>query len=41
MLRLTGVDISLCPKCKTGQLQTIKTIPNFKQLQHNKYCDTS
>ena len=41
MLRLTGIDITLCPKCKIGRLQTIKTIPNFKQLQQNKYCDTS
>lgn len=41
MLRLTGVDINLCPKCKIGRLQTIKTIPNFKQLKQNKYCDTS
>ncbi|RPJ57685.1 MAG: IS91 family transposase [Dehalococcoidia bacterium] len=41
MLRLTGIDISLCPKCKTGQLQTIKTIPSFIQLKQNKYCDTS
>lgn len=41
MLRLTGVDINLCPKCKIGKLQTIKTIPNFKQLQYGKYQDTS
>jgi len=41
MLRLTGIDINLCPKCKVGKLQTIKTIPNFKQLQYGKYYDTS
>lgn len=41
MLRLTGVDINLCPKCKTGKLHTIKTIPNFKQLQYSKCWDTS
>ncbi len=41
MLRLTGVDINLCPKCKIGKLQTIKTLPNFKQLQYGKYQDTS
>lgn len=41
MLRLTGIDITLCPKCKTGKLQIIKTIPNFKQLQYGKYQDTS
>lgn len=41
MLRLTGIDINLCPKCKTGKLLTIRTIPNFKQLQYGKYQDTS
>ncbi|MBN2238124.1 MAG: IS91 family transposase [Bacteroidales bacterium] len=41
MLRLTGVDISLCPKCKVGRLQNIKTIPSFTQLKQNKYQDTS
>lgn len=41
MLRLTGLDITLCPKCKTGKLQTIQTIPNFKQLQYSKHYDTS
>lgn len=41
MLRLTGIDINLCPKCKMGKLITIKTIPNFKQLQYGKYQDTS
>jgi hypothetical protein len=41
MLRLTGVDINLCPKCKIGQLHTIQTIPSFMQLKQNKYCDTS
>jgi hypothetical protein len=41
MYRLTGVDVTLCPKCKTGRLQTIKTIPSFIQLKQNKYCDTS
>lgn len=38
MLRLTGVDINLCPKCKKGKLFLVKTIPNFKQIQ---YWDTS
>lgn len=41
MLRLTGVDINLCPKCKTGRLQNIKILQNFKQLQYTKYQDTS
>ena len=41
MLRITGIDINLCPKCKTGKLQTIKSLPNFKQLQYGKYQDTS
>jgi len=41
MLRLTGIDINLCPKCKTGKLQTIKSLPNFKQLQYGKYQDSS
>lgn len=41
MLRLTGIDINLCPKCKTGKLLIIKSLPNFKQLQHIKYQDTS
>ncbi len=45
MYRLTGVDITLCPTCKKGKLQTIKTLPNFKQLQnndfYNNYWDTS
>lgn len=39
MLRLTGVDITLCPKCKTGKLQNIKNIPNF--MQYNEYKDSS
>jgi hypothetical protein len=41
MYRLTGIDINLCPHCKKGKLRTIKLLPNFKYLQHNKYCDTS
>ena len=41
MFRLTGININLCSKCKTGKLQTIMTVPNFKQLQYNKYFDTS
>ena len=41
MLRITGIDINLCPKCKTGKLQTIKILPNFKQLQYGKYQDSS
>lgn len=41
MFRLTGIDISLCSKCKIGKLQTIATISNFKQLQYGKYSDTS
>ena len=41
MLRLTGININLCQKCKIGKLQTIQTIPNFKQLQYGKYQDTS
>lgn len=41
MLRITGIDINLCPKCKTGKLQTIKSLPNFKQLQYGKYQDSS
>jgi hypothetical protein len=41
MLRLTGVDIELCPKCKIGKLYTIKTLPNFKQRQGDKYWDSS
>jgi len=41
MYRLTGVDINLCPKCKIGRLQTVKTIQSFTQLRHNKYFDTS
>ena len=41
MYRLTGVDINLCQKCKIGKLQTIKTLPNFKQIQGSKYQDTS
>lgn len=41
MLRLTGIDINLCPKCKIGKLQTIKILPNFKQLQYGKYQDSS
>lgn len=41
MLRLTGVDINLCPKCKKGRLQNIKTLQNFMQLQQAKYQDTS
>ena len=41
ILRLTGIDIKLCPKCKIGKLQFIKIIPNFKQLQYGKYQDTS
>ena len=38
MLRLTGVDINICPECKKGKLLLIKTIPNFKQIS---YWDTS
>lgn len=41
MFRLTGIDINLCPKCKSGKLKTIKTIPNFIQLQYGKYQDSS
>jgi hypothetical protein len=41
MLRLTGVDITLCSKCKVGRLQNIKTLSSFAQLKHNKYCDSS
>lgn len=41
MLRITGIDINLCPKCKTGKLKTIKSLPNFKQLQYGKYQDSS
>ena len=28
MLELTGIDITLCQKCKKGRLQIIQTIPN-------------
>jgi len=28
MEKLTGVDITLCPKCKKGRLHVIETIPN-------------
>lgn len=38
MLRLTGIDINICPECKKGRLVLIKTIPNFKQVQ---FWDTS
>lgn len=41
MIRLTGIDIDLCPKCKEGKLQTIKSLPNLKKLQYNEYWDTS
>jgi len=41
MIRLMGIDIDLCPKCKSGRLRTIKSLPNFKDLQYNKYWDTS
>lgn len=26
-LKLTGIDISLCPKCKTGRMEIIELIP--------------
>ncbi len=41
MLRLTGVDITICSKCRAGKLHTIGILPNFKQLQYGKYQDTS
>jgi hypothetical protein len=41
MYRLTSIDINLCPKCKIGKLKTIKTLPNFRQLQYGKYWNTS
>ena len=28
MLRLTGQDISCCPKCKKGKMVIIKALPN-------------
>lgn len=40
MLKLTGIDITLCPKCKVGKLQTVKSLPNFK-AQTAKYKDSS
>jgi hypothetical protein len=42
MLRITGVDITLCPICKTGRLQIIQNIISFKQKQNNhQYWNTS
>ena len=38
--RLTGIDVTLCPKCKTGKLCIIEVLPNFKR-RRNKYWDTS
>lgn len=40
MLRLTGININVCPKCKTGMLCIIKNFPNSIQ-QRFKYQDTS
>jgi hypothetical protein len=39
MERLTGIDITACPICKTGKLRTIKTLPNL--IRRNNYWDTS
>lgn len=29
MLRLTGIDITLCPKCKQGKMKPIRTLPQL------------
>jgi len=38
MLELTGIDITLCPKCQKGHLHVIQMIPN--ELTTTKF-DTS
>jgi hypothetical protein len=38
--RLTGIDVTCCPKCKVGKLHNISVLPNFKR-RRNSYWDTS
>jgi len=35
MLRLTGEDITLCPKCKRGRLKTALEFPRFSSIRYN------
>jgi len=41
MHRITGVDITLCPFCKKGRLETVRTLPNLIKQLRRDYCDTS
>jgi hypothetical protein len=41
MLRLTGININICPKCKTGVLHIIQNFPNSIQHKRLNYQDTS
>ena len=38
--RMTGIDVTLCPKCKNGRLHNVDILLSFKQ-QKNNYWNTS
>jgi len=35
MLRLTGEDITLCPRCKKGKLEKVLDLPRFSSIRFN------
>ncbi len=41
MQRITGIDITLCPYCKKGRLESVRTLPNMIRHPGRAYCDTS